>query len=400
MSGYFVVIGGSSSHEPFVLAAKALGFQVVVFDLNTDCPCAALVDKFFNLSTYDLKGIKDVCEELGGKARIKGIITYSSADKALKNVAELCRDYGLPSFSPEAVEACLDKDKMLRLWEGEVPVPISCAYNDVEAAVKDTKFDGSHSKIVKPSTGTQGSLGVSLVYSKDEFRDAFSKAQALSSDGVVIVEDFCEGRQFSVDGIVIKGEPRILAVSEKFTLGKEGGFVIKGFAAGEPAPDDAELSGKLSEIKDTAIKAAHTLGIDNSFFSVDLILTARGAVVIECGVLLDAKIDRLLSFQGTNVYEMICKVASGTEPEGFNELTEKGVALVFVFANRAGKLELAEQQSGDGYLVEWERRGGDTVRPPESIADTIGWVIATGMDQKDAYEKALQISEGLSFKVV
>lgn len=397
----FVVIGGSASQVPFVEAALGLGLDVVVFDRDRGSPCASLASGFFNLSTHDLAGIEKACDSLKEKAGLAGIMTYSSDKEPLLIVARLAEKYGLLSFSVEAVESCLDKAAVMRLWKGSVPVPGSCAFNDVELALKMTDLDSLNSHIVKPSAGTQGSLGVSLVNSGAELKGAFAAAKKLSADGAVIVEDYCEGRQFSVDGIVVKGEPRVFAVSEKFTSGKDGGFVIKGFAAGRAAEDDPGFTGNISSIEGVSIKAARALKIDNSFFSVDLILTTHGPVVIECGVLLDAKIDRLLSFAGIDIYGLFCGVVTGRGAAGFERLTGGGAALVFFFAERTGRLDRGDDvRSGEDYLVEWERRDGDSVRPPESIADTLGWVIAKGEDRKEAYAKALEASEGLSFRVL
>jgi len=401
---YFIVIGGSASQVPFVRAAQSLGFSVVVFDRFSGCASGAVADKFFALSIHDSEGIEKVCDDLREEAGLAGIMTYSSDKEPLLIVARLALKYGLPSFSPEAIEGCLDKDKMMSLFKGAVPTVSSLAFAELDFAAR--ALEGfSYPLIVKPAKGTQGSLGVSFVRTEAQLKDAFAVAKSYSLDSVVIIEEFCEGRQFSLDGVVVKGEPSILAVSEKFTLGKDGGFVISGFSAGKVPSCDAELICNIQAMEEAAIKATTALRIDNSFFNLDLILSQDGPVVIECGVFLDAKVDRLLSFAGIDVYGLFCSIAtSGATGRAVGDLarfSDSAVALVFFFADKSGTLEIEETNSDqEDYKVEWERRSGDVVRPPESISDTLGWVIAKGVDQRDAYAKARVVSEGLSYKVL
>ena len=49
------------------------------------------------------------------------------------------------------------------------------------------------------------------------------------------------------------------------------------------------------------------LGINNSFFSVDI----KGGKVLDVGLLLDCKIDRLLFHTGFDIYEAYVKLATG-----------------------------------------------------------------------------------------
>ncbi len=401
---YFIVIGGSTSQLPFVRAAQSLGYPVVVFDQSTDCPSGALADKFFALSTHDSEGIEKLCDSLKEEAGLAAIMTYSSDKEPLMIVARLAIKYGLPSFSPEAVEGCLDKDKMMNCFKGVVPTSRSLVFAELNTAAR-TLEDFSYPIIVKPSKGTQGSLGVSFVRAKAQLKDAFAVAKSCSLDSVVIAQEFCEGRQFSLDGMVINGEPSILSVSEKFTHGKDGGFVISGFATGKYSSNDTELTANIQAMEEAAIKAAAALQIDNSFFNLDLILSSDGPVVIECGLFLDAKVDRLLSFAGLDVYALFCSIATGKATGRaaveVNGLSDAAVALVFFFADKSGTLEMEKTNCDpEDYRVEWERHSGDSVRPPESISDTLGWVIARGVDQAAAYAKAKEISEGLPFKVV
>lgn len=403
---YFVIIGGSESHVPFIEAAKKLDYNTVIFDHNPNCPGAKLGDIFFPISTNDVDSLLQVFNELKQDNIIKGVMTYSSNSEALMTTAKLCQTFHLSSCSIESAELSIDKHRMKkRFVEYGVPTPLYVATARLKEA-RGILADKSLPWILKPSSGCQGSLGISIVQATDKFNESFTNAAKYSTDGSVIAEEYYTGREFSVDGIVTHGTPIVFAVSEKFNLGYENNFTISGFTMGLISGEDKYLRKNIASINDIALAAVRALKIDNSFFSVDVILSEKGPLVLECGILLDAKIDRLLNFAGVNVYERICKVASGEKLEVESPSFQKGYALKFMFATREGKLKIVHrnetnQSNGRGQcLIEWERDDEDLIRKPKSIADTIGWIITEGVDQRIAYRRAAEIHEQVHFKVI
>ena len=398
-----VVIGGSRSHVPFIEAARRLGYTTVVFDRDPSSPGAALADKFYAISTHDIEGMGRVCERLNRETTLSGIVTYSAYSRPLMAVATLCDRFGLPSFSVESLMFVLDKGEMKKRFEKSgVPCPQSVTVGPGEGLLSDCPLP----VIVKPRSGTQGSSGVSIVREREAFKDSLDDASRVSEDGFAVIESYCEGRQFSVDGIVGSEDPVIISVSEKFNLGPEANFTISGFATGRVPDADEELTGAMASICSVAMAAVRSLDITNSFFSVDVILTGNGPVVLECGVLLDAKIDRLLYFAGVDVYGMICRVATGQMVGAVGPCFSGAYALKFMFARREGRLKTVEsdgfgpEYKGRRVAVEWERVTGDPVMPPRSIADTVGWVVTEGNDQGDAYRRACDTAGQVMFRVI
>jgi len=403
---YFIIIGGSKSHIPFIDAARRLGYNTVVFDQNPNCPGADNSDTFFPVSTHDFNSLLQKCNELQKKKTIKGIITYSSDSEALMVTARLCQTFHLPSFSIESVELAVDKNRMKeRFTSSGIPTPL-CVKSPNIKEFGEILLDKPIQWILKPASGAQGSLGVSIVQSIEDYEKSFTEAAKWSKDGSVILEEYYCGREFSVDGVVINEAPIIFAVSEKFNLGSSYNFTMSGFATGTLSCEDEVLRKKLNEIINIALLAVKALKIDNSFFSADVILSEKGPILLECGILLDAKIDRLLNFAGVDVYTTMCKIASGENIHGLPPILQKGYALKFMFATKEGKLKVghtdnAKTSFGNKIsLIEWEKNNEDLVNPPKSIADTLGWVITEGYDQRVAYGLAKKISEGVNYEII
>lgn len=403
---HFVIIGGSQSQVPFVKAARKLGHNTVVFDQNPFCPGAKVGDSFHPISTHDFDSILQVCNKLKRDGIIKGIMTYSAYSKPLLAVAKLCRIFQLPSFSIESAELSVDKGKMKKKFKDhDIPSPLSITSKNLIEANRSLS-DFTLPWFLKPGSGSQGSLGVSIVEESDKLEHCYNTASGISQDGSVVIEKYYNGREFSVDGIVSHGRQMVLAVSEKFNLGFENNFTISGFATGPISDEDNDLKKNIASIHDVAFGAVRSLKIDNSFFSVDVILAGDGPLVLECGVLLDAKIDRLLHFMGVDVYEMICRIAAGERLERVSPKFQKGYALKFMFGQEEGKLQIIRRndtqisKGSNRFLIEWERDNEDLVRKPKSIADTIGWVITEGADQRDAYFLATEIHGDPHFQII
>ena len=299
-----IIVGGSQSHVPFIEAAQNLGYLTIVFDRDVDSEGGKISDGFFEISTHDIDQIILKCCEIEDEVNLAGVMTYSSSTEPLFAVAKTCEKLGLPSFSSRLVELATNKKLMKDCFaDFGVPTPDWIVTGNTDEAINFINSSDNH-VIVKPSSGSQGSKGVLLIDQEFDMSKQFDIAKEVSQDSRVILEKYYTGREFSIDGIVVGDNPLILSVSEKFNLGAEFNFIMSGFSMGIIKEDDRELLNQISSIKTAGINAVKALGISNSFFSVDILLTDDGPLVLECGVLLDCKIDRLLKAAGVNIYEM------------------------------------------------------------------------------------------------
>lgn len=401
MTKNIVIVGGSQSHVPFILAARRLGYKTIVFDQNPAAPGAALATKFFAISTHDIEKIYNKCLLLNVGLKIEGIVTYSSYTEPLRAVSKICEKLGLPSCSVKTVEYATNKLRMKeRFRDFGVSTPKWLVAKKVDEAIAFFEEYGSP-VIMKPCSGAQGSLGISLIKSKKKIYDMFQAVSTISQNNSVILERFYNGREFSVDGIIDSKKPVILSTSEKYNLGPKYNFTMSGFSMGKISEKDWKLRKEVSLINEVALNAVKALDIKNSFFSVDVLITNAGVIVLECGILLDAKIDRLLNFAGIDIYTLILKIATGQEIKIQEPYYCKGYGLSFMFASEEGYLQRKIcDKNYDDALIEWEVSDGNQIHPPKSIADTVGWVITTSKDREDAYRIAVKISNSKLYQIV
>ncbi|MCW8916122.1 MAG: ATP-grasp domain-containing protein [Magnetovibrio sp.] len=373
---HIVIIGGGKSQLPFIRAAQDLGFRTIVFDLNADCPGATVADLFYIQSIRETTPLVGRIRTLSKDHDIAGVMTYSAHEHTLMAVALACEHLGLPSFSTASLATMMDKTRMKTCF--------TAAGIPTAQWLTTDKFDDAATFvrgpiIVKPAKGAQGSQGVALVENTDELRRHFDQAAFVSTDGKVVLEEYLQGPEYSVDGIIINGTPHTLSLRQKHSLGAEHGFVMSGFTAAPPNPI----------LEATALQAVGALDLNNSMFSIDVIDSPQGPKIIECGVMLDCKIDRLLYFDGIDIYKILIQLITGYEPTIDNTPTVHD--LRFMFAQTTGTLNiLAPDTPG----VEWEQSQGSAVTSPKSISDVIGWVIG-----EQAYISTLMESDPPLFEV-
>jgi phosphoribosylamine-glycine ligase len=401
MQEYVIVIGGSKSHVPFIECSQKLGYQTIVFDIDPNCMGAQISNTFYKISTYDIDKIIFMCNEINKDKKVIGIFTYCSAFEPLFAVAKITEKLGLRSFSVESVRIANNKGLMKQCFSASGLNTPDCAITSHVSEANDFINRSNRPVIMKPLSGSQGSKGVALIDERVDIQQYFKIAQANSIDSKVLLETYHSGREFSVDGIVVGDTPIVLSVSEKFNLGAKHNFTMSGFSLGKIANEDKILLKAVDKINEVGKQAATAMGISNSFFSADVLLTNEGLVILECGVLLDCKIDRLLKAADVNIYELFINMITGKDIVTPKLNYTKGYGLSFIFSYHVGKLLLSTGKDlSRNNIVEWESSDGDIVYPPKSIADILGWAISSGEDANIAYENSCNAMPSGFFEVV
>lgn len=205
-----MVIGGGEWQVPLIRKARALGFRVVNTNLYPDSP---------GFRHADVGEVVDVLDREANLAVARrehpdGIVTDQS-DIAVPTVAYLCEELGLPGIGLPTAERFTNKYAMRRFRE-ELGLPNprfrSCASR--EELEDFHRVCGRVPLVVKPPA-SQSSRGVVKVDSPDRFDAAVLGALRFSRDGTVLAEEFIDGPEITVEGLMGHGGHHSLAVSIK-----------------------------------------------------------------------------------------------------------------------------------------------------------------------------------------
>ena len=291
--------------------------------------------------------------------------------------------------STNDVDLTNDKDHLKKvLSKAGIPTP---EHAKIRTRSELESFLSQYREVVaKPSRGGTGSAGVVRIARGSSLTEEDLRTiREQSVDGTILAETYLQGREFSVDGYVQNRQPVILSIADKYTGVSSKSFAIEGFATSRLASPDQPTAA----LEKLSVEVVAALDIDDSFFSIDAIYAEGELFVLDVGLLLDAKIDRLLAIAGLDVYQLLVRLATGEKlsSSAYRLPNGKGFALRFLYADRKGELlPRIGYELNDRLAIEWERVGGDQVQPPRSVADTVGWLTSEREDRMSAWKSVLE----------
>lgn len=357
---------------PAIKKAKEMGFYVGVVDYNPNAIGIPFADEFFCVSTIDIEGVVKTAEDF----RPDGIMTLAT-DMPMRSIAAACERLGLPGISFDTAVKSTDKGEMIKCFEENgVEHPWYFILSSPES-LDDVKERITFPCITKP-TDNSGSRGVMLIHNKEELTEAVTYSSSNGRSGGVIVEEFLQGKEVSVEVITVDEIPHILNVTDKLTTGAPH-FVEMGHT--QPSRIDED---NLCKIRDLACRAVKAVGIKNGPAHVEIMLTANGPKMIELGARMggDCITTHLVPLStGIDMIDATIRIACGEKPD-IDKKYCKGSAIRY-FNVPNGVIQSIdgcdEARSIDGIIeISFTKEIGETVGNIGSSVDRVGFVIAQG----------------------
>jgi biotin carboxylase len=266
-----LILGAGVMQGPALKIAGEMGLETVAADANAKAPSIPLAGRFEQVDLKDKEGIERLARSLMKEGGLSGIMTAGTDFSAA--VAWAAEKLGLPGISYETALDASDKERMRRRFRAAgLPSPDFVVFTGLPSQKTDIPF--SWPAVVKP-VDNMGSRGCRRVDSFDEFQEALSGALKFSRSGRVIVEEYMDGPEFSVDALVYRGEISICGLADRHIFFPPY-FIEMGHTMPADLPDK-EIQAML-EVFRAGVKA---LGIDNGAAKGDIKLTSRGPMIGE-----------------------------------------------------------------------------------------------------------------------
>lgn len=337
-----MVIAGGVPQMELLRQLKERKIETVLLDGNENCLARAIPDKFYKVNIFNIEDVKKIAVD----EKVDFIITVC-ADQVLLVVAEVSEMLGLPCYiGYKQAQDVSDKIRMKKIFkENKIP---TTKYLELESLDMNEIAKLNYPLVVKP-VDAYSSKGVRKAETEKELIAYYNEAKKISRSGGVIVEEFFEGEEISVDAFVLNGKAHILSITNSEKVKDKDRFVI--FRGRYPAaiPDTIR-----NQIEDVAQKIADSFGLVNSPLLVQLLHNNENISVLEfcartggnmkwlliknsCGVdVITATIDITLGLvpditpkevnNNVVVNDFIyCKPGVFDHFEGFDELVENGI---------------------------------------------------------------------------
>ena len=165
--------------------------------------------------------------------------------------------------------------------------------------------------IIKP-VDSYSSRGVYKVNSEKELHSRYPEALRYSSTGQVLLEEFLEGPEVSVEAVTFQGKTYVIQITDKVITPYPNTVELAHY---QPSQLSALELNQIGEVVEAAIEA---LGIDFSGSHAELKLTPQGPKMIEIGARLGG--DYISSYlttlsTGVDMNRAIAQIAMGEEPD-------------------------------------------------------------------------------------
>lgn len=308
-----MILGASILQLPAIEQAKKMGIEVIAVDMNPDAIGFEVegVTKEV-ISTIDIEKVL-----LAAKShKIDGIMTLAS-DMPMRTVAVVAKEMGLVGISEETALKATNKAMMREtLKEKGVPIPEFFRISGKDEYLKAVDyFKNKQIKcIVKPADNS-GSRGVDLLSdftNNENINKAFEYSKQYSRSGEIVVEEYMEGPEVSVETLSVNGVCHVVQITDKLTTGAPY-FVEMGH--NEPSILKQDIQENIAQI---ACDAVNAIGIQNGPSHTEIKVTKDGPKVVELGARLggDNITTHLVPLStGVNLVECCIHVALGETPD-------------------------------------------------------------------------------------
>ncbi len=384
-----LVLAAGILQVPIIRRAREMGYYVIAADGNPNAVGLQYADKQICANITDEEEMMAIAR----KEHIDGVI-HPCSEVAMNVMGRIRDELGLSGVSRKQAVTATNKHLMREAFEkGNASSPKFILAKSAEDAWERFCNDFDTNAILKPSrnSGSRGIAKVEKWISKEAFIELYDIALRESRDNSVLIEQFIEGPEFSVEIIVWKGEVNVLTVTDKKTTGAPH-FVELGHNQPSCFPEET-----VALVKDAAVRGVKALGVDKCACHAEVKVQGGKAYLMEIGARMGGDfISTVLTRLSTGVDMVAAAVncALNIEPDLTPKTKPQGVCIRY-FCPKPGKLvSIRNTRVFDDHRVhEWEiyHQVGDEIPEMTSSLCRSGHVIVT----EETPEKAIAYAESL-----
>jgi biotin carboxylase len=383
-----LILGGGVMQVPAIRIARGKGWTVAVADGNPHALARDTCDRFETIDLKDKEGIAELARRLSADGGLDGVFTAGTDFST--TVAWVCERLGLPGVPYATALAATDKLLMRqRLQAAGVPGPRFSGWSGEGDPGRAAATAGAGFPLVVKPVDNMGARGVRRVSSPQDLPGACEAARAASRTGRVIIEEYMDGPELSLDAVVYRGEITVCGVADR-EICFPPFFVEMGHTM-PSARSARDLEGAV-EVFRAGIRA---LGIDNGAAKGDIKLTRDGPRIGEIAARLSGGYMSGWTYpysSGVEVTEAALNVAVGLPPGDLSPRWRK-VSAERAFLSVPGEVEgirgVEEARGLPGVRDVFLRvRAGDRVVFPTNNVEKCGNVITCDASRRRAVAQA------------
>lgn len=347
-----LVLAGGFDQIELIREIKSRGCDVILADYYESPPAKAYADKHFQVSTLDEEKIYELARE-----EKVDLITTACTDQALLTMARVSAKLGLSSYISEEIALKMtNKYYMKQCFKAHgIPTADFVLIEDrgeIENSICEIK---KFPQIVKPCD-CNSSKGVTKVNDMAGLISAVNKAFELSRSGKVIIEEYLEGVELSIDVWIEKDTVRILDISKTCKMNENDGFFTI-FRSLYPVEHIEKVEEKIKKV---ALQMAETFTLSDCPMLIQALIHHGDIYVIEASARMGGgtKYRYIREISGIDIMKVYVNRIMGDVGQALSPIkSERHFELDYVYAYNGtvteitGLEELKEKGVLDDYFV-------------------------------------------------
>jgi biotin carboxylase len=389
-----LLLGAGDLMSRSILKLQNANYKVFVVDKNPNSVGFKIADGYKAIDIIDEKRITKYAEEINAQCII------AANDAGVLAAALASKELGLKNISVQTALNATDKGLMREVWQiDNLPQPDFIICNEPQR-LKDCVIQFGLPCVLKPCLNW-GSKGVSLIMNIEDIDLGVLFALQNNRNNRFIIERYIDGTELTIEGLVINGNAKILAYSDKEHQQHDRYKVA--MSLNYPAQINSNIFIKLQEI---VLRAANVLGIMDGAFHCECMIREEDIFLVEMaarpgGGHIFSEIVEAVS--GINMPVFLAKIFLNEQITLPEIITFEGACYRF-FNPPKGKfisienLDIAKQ-SGGVIDMGFKMAKGTIVNAISDDAARPGYIVTKGVDRNTALNNAINAINRLKFNM-
>lgn len=320
-----IILGGGNDQITLIeeLKKRLADMYIILIDYFDDPLAKNFADKHIIQSTLN----KEKVLEIALQEDIDLIIT-ACTDQALLTMAYVSEKLNLNCYltydqALNLTNKAYMKKKML---ESNIPTSKYKIINSLDCL----EFkDMSYPLVVKP-VDSNSSKGIRKITARDQIDEAIKEAYHISRTRKVIIEEYFEGEEYSVDAFLLNGEAHIIICTkyDKISDNNERFTILQ-----SSYPVDFSIQTK-EWIREIIRKIGHAFKLDNVPIFIQLLINKDKVSVIEFSARTGggSKQHFIRDLTGVNVIENLLDITFGKKPKILELEPNLHASIVYIYS--------------------------------------------------------------------
>lgn len=363
--------------------------EIILVDMSDKVRAIPFADRFLQISTMDKAAVLKAAQD-----EIIDYILTACGDQPLSTMAYVATEMGLPTYLTEQDVRDLTNKRFMKEKMVKSGIP-TAKHIYIDKTWNGKLPDFEYPLVVKP-VDSNGSKGVKKVFASDDLEKSLKEAFLYSLSGDVIIEEFKQGEELSVDVYVEGTTAKLLSItaSKKIKENKDSFTIIQSYY---PAPTDYEEE-RVLEICQRIADAWH---LHDTPLLVQMIQKADSYNVLEFSARMGggSKYRLIQVLSGVDIMKVYVEMVMGKKPhvEPQKQYNNAIMSYIYCYPGMYESVEGLAELKEKGIILDYfiYRSPGSVIEKSNTSSDRAAGFLVVGASQEEVEKKLADANAAL-----